>query len=60
MARMRDVSSRFGGGPAPQIIRAMENLKLALRLRMGRPLTDEQLQAVAAAIDAAATAVERT
>ena len=61
MERMQDVSKRFGGGPAPQIIRAMENLKLALRLRMGRgPLTDEQLQAVAAAIDAAATAVERT
>lgn len=61
MARMREVSTRLGGGPAPQIIRAMENLKLALRLRMGRgPLTDEQLHAVAAAIDAAATAVERT
>lgn len=61
MARMQDVSKRFGGGPAPQIIRAMENLKLSLRLRMSRgPLTDEQLQAVAAAIDAAATAVERT
>lgn len=61
MARMREVSTRFGGGPAPQIIRAMENLKLSLRLRMSRgPLTDEQLQAVAAAIDAAATAVERT
>jgi DNA-binding PadR family transcriptional regulator len=61
MARIREVSTRFGGGPAPQIIRAMENLKLALRLRMSRgPLTDEQLQAVAAAIDAAAIAVERT
>lgn len=61
MARMQDVSKRFGGGPAPQIIRAMENLKLALRLRMSRgPLTDEQLQAVAAAIDAAATTIERT
>jgi DNA-binding PadR family transcriptional regulator len=60
MARMQDVNSRHGGGPAPQIIRAMENLKLALRLRMGRgPLTEEQLQAVAAHIDAAALAIER-
>jgi DNA-binding PadR family transcriptional regulator len=61
MARMREVNARHGGGPAPQIIRAMENLKLALRLRMRRgPLTDEQLQAVAAAIDAAAVTIERS
>jgi hypothetical protein len=39
----------------------MENLKLALRLRMSRgPLSDEQITAVAAALDAAATSVERT
>jgi hypothetical protein len=61
MARMQEVSRRFGGGPAPQIIRAMENLKLALRLRMGRgPLSDDELQSVAAAIDHAALAIERT
>jgi len=61
MARMREVNARFGGGPAPQIIRAMENLKLALRLRMGRgPLTEEQLRTVASAIDAAAVAIERS
>ena len=41
LARMQEVSKRHGGGPAPQIIRAMENLKLSLRLRMGRgPLSD--------------------
>jgi DNA-binding PadR family transcriptional regulator len=61
LARMKEVSARHGGGPAPQIIRAMENLKLALRLRVSRgPLTPEQLQAVAATIDAAALAVERS
>lgn len=61
LARMQEVSARHGGGPAPQIIRAMENLKMALRLRVGRgPLTPEQLAAVAAAIDAAALAVENT
>ena len=61
LARMKEVNARHGGGPAPQIIRAMENLKLALRLRVSRgPLTEEQLLAVAAAIDAAALAVERS
>lgn len=38
-----------------------ENLKLALRLRLARvPLSEEQANAVAAALDAAATGVERT
>ena len=61
LARMKEVSARHGGGPAPQIIRAMENLKLAMRLRLSRgPLTEEQLQSVAAALDAAAIAVERS
>jgi DNA-binding PadR family transcriptional regulator len=61
LARMQEVSTRLGGGPAPQIVRGMENLKLALRLRMNRgPLTDEQVLAVAAALDAAALAVERS
>jgi hypothetical protein len=39
----------------------MENLKLALHLRLSRgPLSDEQVNAVAAVIDRAATSVERT
>jgi DNA-binding PadR family transcriptional regulator len=60
LARMQAVSARHGGGPAPQIIRAMENLKLALRLRVNRgPLSDDELAQVAAAIDQAATAIER-
>jgi DNA-binding PadR family transcriptional regulator len=61
MARMQDVNMRHGGGPAPQIIRAMENLKMSLRLRMGRgPLSEAELQSVAAAIDAAALTIEKT
>lgn len=60
-ARMREVNAAHGGGPAPEIIRAMENLKLALRLRQGRgPLAPEQARVVAAALDAAAVAVERS
>jgi hypothetical protein len=38
----------------------MENLRLSLRLRLARgPLSDEQVNTVAAAIDAAAIGVER-
>jgi DNA-binding PadR family transcriptional regulator len=61
LARMAEASRTYGGGPAPQILRAMENLRLALRLRLARgPLGDDEVNAVAAAIDAAATGVERT
>ena len=60
LARMAETSRAHGGGTAPQILRAMENLKLSLRLRLSRgPLSEEQINAVAAAIDAAATGVER-
>jgi len=60
-ARMEEANQARGGGPAPQILRAMENLKLALRLRLGRgPLTEAQVTAVTAALDAAAVSVEQT
>jgi DNA-binding PadR family transcriptional regulator len=60
IARMAEAAAARGDGPAPQIIRAVENLRLALRLRLSRgPLTEEQTRAVAAALDAAATAVEQ-
>ena len=60
LVHMAETSRAHGGGTAPQILRAMENLKLALRFRLSRgPLSEEQINAVAAAIDAAATGVER-
>ena len=60
LARMDEAGRLHGGGPAPQVARALENLKLALKLRLGRgPLTEDQANAVAAALDAAAVAVER-
>lgn len=60
LARMDEAGRARGGGPAPQVVRAMENLKLALRLRLSRgPLSEEQANAVAAALDAAAVGVER-
>lgn len=60
LARMDEAARTHGSGPAPQILRAMENLKLALRLRLSRgPLSAEQADAVAATLDAAAIQVER-
>jgi DNA-binding PadR family transcriptional regulator len=60
-ARMEQASKARGGGPAPQIVRAMENLRLALRLRLDHgPLSEEQVTAVTAALDGAAINVERT
>ncbi len=61
VARMEEAGRTHGGGQAPQILRAMENLKVALRLRLARgPLDEAQVNAVAATIDAAAIDVERT
>ena len=61
LARMEEASRAMGGGPAPEIRRAMHNLGLALQLRLaGGPLTQEQARAIAAALDDAAKAVERS
>lgn len=47
-------------GMPSNVIRAMENLKMAMRLRMrDRDVDDEAAQAIATALDAAAQAVER-
>jgi hypothetical protein len=47
-------------GPPAAVVRAMENLKLALRLRLSRgALNDEQIRQMAAALDAAAVSVEQ-
>jgi DNA-binding PadR family transcriptional regulator len=60
LTRMDEAGRSQRSGAAPQIVRAMENLKLALRLRSSNgPLTPQQVDAVAAAIDAAAIAVEK-
>ena len=60
LKRMEEASRAHASGDAPQIVRAMENLRLALRLRLSRgALSPEQVDAVAAALDTAATTVER-
>jgi DNA-binding PadR family transcriptional regulator len=56
-ARMRAYRERFGKGPAPEIQRAMENLKTALRLRLDRG-GPEDVSKITALLDQAARAIE--
>jgi DNA-binding PadR family transcriptional regulator len=59
-ARVEEAAVAGRGRSAPQIVRAMGNLAMALKLRLSRgPLSEDQVQAVAAAIDAAAQAIEK-
>jgi DNA-binding PadR family transcriptional regulator len=58
--RIAEAAERMGATPPHQIVRAMENLKVALRLRLERgKLTDDQIADVAAALDAAAQTLDR-
>jgi DNA-binding PadR family transcriptional regulator len=58
--RIGEMAERLGARPPHQIVRAMENLRLALRLRLERgKLSEQQIADVAAALDAAAQTVER-
>ena len=58
--RVDAMAERASAVPPHQIVRAMENLRLALRLRLERgKLTDEQIADVAAALDAAAQTLDR-
>ncbi len=56
--RMQEAGAAYGGG-APQILRAMENFKTALRLRLAHgPLNEDQIKAIAAELDGAALRIE--
>ena len=58
-ARVEQVATANRGRSAPQIMRAMENLKMALRLKLSAgPITEEKLAAIAAVLDDAARKVE--
>jgi DNA-binding PadR family transcriptional regulator len=60
LSRMGEAGAVRGSGRSPAIVRAMENLKVALRLRMARgSIEDEQIDRIAAAIDEAAARVEK-
>ena len=57
--RMNEARSR-GGRFSPQIMRAMENLKVALKYRLtSGEMSEAEVSAIAAALDAAALAVEQ-
>ncbi|HXP95402.1 MAG TPA: PadR family transcriptional regulator [Telmatospirillum sp.] len=61
LMHMEQANAMQGGDPAPQIIRAVENLKLALRLRLTRgTLSEDQIRAVTEALDRAAGEIERS
>lgn len=62
MARMDGGVDGAGprAGRPPQVIRAIENLKLAMRMRLARePLTEQQAHEFAAVLDSAAQQLER-
>jgi DNA-binding PadR family transcriptional regulator len=57
----RAAGAAGGADPVPApIVRAMENLKLAMRLRLKRAVDEKASQDIAAVLDAAAKAVERS
>ena len=61
LERMAAAGAARPEGAVPPIRRAVENLKLALRLRLERgPLDEAQVAAVAAALDRAAAEIERS
>jgi DNA-binding PadR family transcriptional regulator len=60
MARLANAEASRASTHAPPLVRAMENLKLALRLRTSRgPLSETEVDAIAAALDTAARTIER-
>jgi DNA-binding PadR family transcriptional regulator len=59
--RMAEMTRAMGGGPAPEIRRAMQNLELSLSIRLGKgPLDAEQVRMITAALDRAAGEIERS
>ena len=59
LGRIKDVGKAFGSGRTPQVMRAMQNFKLALKLRFAQgDLTSDQISRVAEIIDKAAKDIE--
>lgn len=57
-ARMDDIKAQYASQRPQQVERAIENLRMALRMKMGS-LTTEQIHAITDIIDAAAKQIER-
>lgn len=61
LERMTQMSRQQGGEPPAQIVRAVENLKTALRLRLSKtPLTEEASRAIVDALDRTAKDIDRS
>lgn len=59
-ARMEQASASSSGNRSPQVVRAVQNMRTALHMRLSRgPLGDGEALAIADALDAAARAIER-
>lgn len=60
LGRMNEAASHFGGGPAPEIRRAAENLRMALKIRITRGATGpDETRRIVEALDRAAAEIER-
>ncbi|WP_202947311.1 PadR family transcriptional regulator [Zavarzinella formosa] len=60
-SRLEQANARFGGPPAPELHRAMHNLRAALQVRLAKgELSPEALGAITAALDRAAGEIERS
>jgi DNA-binding PadR family transcriptional regulator len=58
--RVKAMREEFGGGPPAPIVRAMENLRMAGRMRLRKGgLTEEQIAAIADVLDDAAKKIEK-
>jgi len=59
LQRMTQAGAEHGSHASPQIVRAVENLKMALRLKSGA-LTEDQTREIVEALDEAARKIERS
>jgi len=59
--RLEEARARFGGEPAPELIRAIDNLRAALRVRLSKgELSPDAVRAITTALDRAASEVEQS
>ncbi len=60
-ARLEKANARFGGSPAPELHRAMDNLRAAIQVRLAKgQLSADALGIITAALDRAAGEIERS
>jgi hypothetical protein len=60
-ARIEEARRRLGSAFAPEMMRAMDNLRAAIQVRMAKgELSPEALATITAALDRAASEIERS